>query len=79
MWKNKSLLFLSFSPQKSCQNIFIFIPLCKAKLFLSAVETGYLFILFSARQLHSLHATIVIRSPFLRVTPGEDKPCTSLT
>lgn len=77
--KQKSLLFLNFSPQKSCQNIFIFIPLCKAKLFLSAVETEYLFLLFLARQLHSLHATIVIRGPFIRVTPGEDKPCTSLT
>lgn len=79
MWKHKSLLYLSFPPQKSCQNIFILIPLCKAKLFLSAAETEYLLLLFLALQFHSLHETIVIRNPFIRVTPGEDKPCTSLT
>lgn len=77
--KTQIIIISEFFPQKSCQNIFIFIPLCKTKLLLSAAETEYLFLLILACQLHSLHATIVIRSPFIRVTPGEDKPCTSLT
>lgn len=71
--------YMKNTNQKFCLNSFIFISLCNIKLLLSATETENLFLLFLARQLHSLYATIVIRSPFIRVTPGEDKPCTSLT
>lgn len=67
------------SPQNPCRNIFIFIPFCKSRLFLSAIETEYLSLPFLACQLHSSSCNHCYKKPFIRVTPGEDKPCISLT
>lgn len=73
------LLFLNVPPQNPCLNTSIFIPFCKSRLFLSQQRKSICLFPFQHANSIQLHATIVTRSPFVRVTPGEDKPCTSLT